>query len=128
MKVLLDTHAFLWWLFDDSRLTSRVKELLEDPKHEIFVSAASSWEIATKVRIGRLPEAAELARDIPGWIARAGFFELPIGAHHAQQAGSWIQDHRDPFDRMLAAQSQIEDLPLVTIDPALKAFEIELIW
>lgn len=128
MRVLLDTHAFLWWLFDDSRLSPTARDIVGVATNEVFVSAASAWEIATKVRIGRLPAAAEMARDIPGWIARANFLELAIQVRHAQHAGSWPQDHRDPFDRMLAAQSLLEGLPLVTADPLMKTFDIPIVW
>ena len=128
MRLLLDTHTFLWWLFGDARLSPKVRELLADPDHAVFVSAASAWEIATKVRIGRLPDAEEMARDISGWIKRAGFLELPIQVRHAQQAGSWVQDHKDPFDRMLAAQSQIERLPLISTDPLIATFGVKVIW
>ncbi len=128
MRALLDTHAFLWWLFDDSRLSPRVLNLVADPGNEIFVSAATAWEITTKVRIGRLPAAEALARDIPGWISKAGFIELPIQVSHAQQAGSWPQEHKDPFDRMLAAQSWLEDLPLVSTDSLIKTFGVNIFW
>lgn len=128
MKVLLDTHAYLWWLFDDSRLSATAREIVGNPDNEVFVSAATAWEIATKVRIGRLPSAEVLARDFSGWIARANFLELPIQVRHAQHAGAWPQAHRDPFDRMLAAQSQLEDLPLISTDPLMETFGIAVIW
>jgi len=88
----------------------------------------SAWELATKVRLGKLDGAGELVRDMEGWIERAGLLELAITIGHAQRAGSWPQSHRDPFDRMLAAQSAIEDLPLISRDPVLATFGVRLIW
>jgi PIN domain nuclease of toxin-antitoxin system len=125
---LLDTHTLLWWLFDDQRLPDTVRAIMTDAEHRIFVSSASAWEIATKYRLGRIPAARGLVQDIRGWIRRARFDELPIGIQHAQRAGGFAAAHRDPFDRMLAAQSEIEDLPLVTRDPAFSTFGTRTVW
>ena len=127
-RVLLDTHALLWWLFDDSRLSPRVREVLADSDIDVYVSAASAWEIATKYRIGRLPVAEALIQDGSGWIAKAGVLELPIRIEHARLAGTWPQEHKDPFDRMLAAQSVLEDLPLISVDPLVKTFGANVFW
>ena len=124
--MLLDTHVFLWWLFDDPRLSANLREQIADPDLSIHVSTASVWEIATKFRIGKLPDAADVAQDTPAWIIKSGFTPLPISPIHAQLAGSWDIPHRDPFDRMLAAQSHIESLPLASNDPAMALFGIEL--
>jgi PIN domain nuclease of toxin-antitoxin system len=128
MRFLLDTHALLWWLFDDRRLSTNARELIADPENEILVSSASAWEICTKHRLGKLPSARELARDVATWVTRARFIELPVRIPHAQRAGNWPQAHRDPFDRMLAAQSALDDVPLVSEDPALQSFGIRLVW
>ena len=128
MRFLLDTHALLWWIFDDPELPAAVRGVLSDPGNEILVSSASAWEIATKHRIGKLPAAATLVQDIGGWVARAGFAELPSTIAHAERAGAWPQPHRDPFDRMLAAQSALEPVPLVTRDEAFRSFGIQLFW
>jgi PIN domain nuclease of toxin-antitoxin system len=128
VRFLLDTHALLWWLFDDARLSSTARGIVSDPDHEILVSAASAWEISTKHRLGRLDSAAPLLADLPGWLVRAGFRELPISVAHARKAGGWRNDHRDPFDRMLAAQSALEDVPLLSRDPELEAFGVRLVW
>jgi len=128
VRFLLDTHALLWWLFDDPGLSEASREIIADPDNRILVSSASAWEITTKVRLGRLDGARELARDVATWVERAGFAELPVRIPHAQRAGSWPQAHRDPFDRMLAAQSALEDLPLISRDEALKSFGIRLVW
>lgn len=128
MRFLLDTHALLWWLFDDPRLSQTAREVVGDPGNEILVSSASAWEISTKYRLGKLPSATELVRDIFGWVERAGFSELAVTIPHAQRAGSWPQAHGDPFDRMLAAQSALEELPLISQDRALEGFGIRLVW
>jgi PIN domain nuclease of toxin-antitoxin system len=128
VSVLLDTHALLWWLFADRRLTKRVKAVLSDPGNHVVVSSASAWEIATKYRLGRLDSAKPLVADFSGCVAKAGFVELSISSAHAIRAGSWDTLHRDPFDRLLAAQSLMEDLPLVSRDPAFASFEIEALW
>ena len=93
-----------------------------------FVSSASAWEIATKHRLGRLASAAPLVRDFSSWIEKAAFTELPMTATHATQAGSWETPHRDPFDRMLAAQSVIEGLRLVSRDPVFEEFGVDPLW
>lgn len=128
MRVLVDTHALLWWLFDDPRLSATARALLQEPSNEVLVSAASAWEIATKHRLGKLDSAAVLVQDFPGWIEKAGFSELPITLAHAERAGSWTQAHRDPFDRMLAAQSALEGAPLVSRDDGFKGFGVSLLW
>jgi len=128
LSYLLDTHAWLWWLFDDRRLSRRARAVLKDPEHRILVSSASAWEIATKHRLGRLGAAAPLVHDFSGWVSKAGFSELAIHSEHAITAGAWAVEHRDPFDRMLAAQSRIERIALITRDPAFEDFAIETLW
>jgi PIN domain nuclease of toxin-antitoxin system len=128
MRCLLDTHTLLWWLFDDPRLSDTARGIVMDRSNEVYVSGASAWEIATKHRLGRLDSAAPLIQDMRGWIARAGFGELAITIAHAQRAGSWPQPHRDPFDRMLAAQSVLDALPIVSRDPALAQFGVLPVW
>lgn len=128
MNVLLDTHALLWWLFADRRLSSRAKAVLRDSQNQVSVSSASAWEIATKYRLGRLDSARPLVDDFSTLMRKAGFSELPMTSAHAIRAGNWDVEHRDPFDRMLAAQSSIEDLRLVTRDPVFADFGLEPIW
>ena len=128
MNYLLDTHAFLWWLFDDPKLSSKSRSIIRDPKNTISISSASAWEIATKYRLGKLPEAGEVAADISRWIQKACFVSMPISIEHAQLAGNWQVNHRDPFDRMLAAQSKLENTPLITVDKAFELFKIKKIW
>jgi PIN domain nuclease of toxin-antitoxin system len=128
MRLLLDTHAFLWWLFDSKELSRKARKAIEDKQNEVLVSAATAFEIETKHRIGKLPSARALTGDLSGWIARAGFAELSMSVAHAAKAGAWPQAHRDPFDRMLAAQGHVEGCPLVTCDPQLAGFDVAILW
>lgn len=125
--ILLDTHIFLWWLFDDSRLPHGIKTTIEDINNSVYISAASVWEISTKFRIGKLPDARSVAKNVPLWITKAGFQPLAITPEHAQQAGGWNVAHRDPFDRMLAAQVKLEGMVLATIDNAMEIFPIQFL-
>ncbi len=127
IAMLLDTHIFLWWLFDDQKLSQKIRTIISDVNRPIFVSSASVWEIATKYRLGKLPEASSVAKNVPYWIAKAGFKPLSISLEHAQLAGSWDSDHRDPFDRMLAAQAMLEDFSLVSVDKVLTSFPVKII-
>ncbi len=124
--MIIDTHIFLWWLFDDVRLPVKIKNYIQNINHPIYVSSASVWEIATKFRLGKLPEASSVAANVPEWIVKAGFKPLDITPEHAQLAGSWDIPHRDPFDRMLAAQSKLENLSLASIDKAMALFPIKV--
>jgi PIN domain nuclease of toxin-antitoxin system len=128
MRLLLDTHALLWWLDGDRRMSKRARTLVGRDTNEVFVSAASAWEISTKSRLGKLPGAADVAADIPGAVANQGFLPLAITLQHAQRAGQLTTQHRDPFDRMLAAQALIEGLPIVSNDEALDVFELTRLW
>ncbi|WP_373047147.1 type II toxin-antitoxin system VapC family toxin [Vulgatibacter sp.] len=128
MKYLLDTHAFLWWAFDAPELSPTARALIADRSNVVYVSSASAWEIATKHRLGRLAAAAVLLQDVAGWVQKAGLSELPIGLLHAQRAGSFPQPHRDPFDRIIAAQSVVEQVPVIGRDEALRGFGVQLVW
>jgi len=112
--LLLDTHALLWWLTDDPKLPDPAREAIADETRSVLVSAASLWEIATKNRLGKLGEADALLIDPIGIIAREGFEALPISLPHALLAGTLDTDHRDPFDRMLIAQSILDGLILIS--------------
>jgi PIN domain nuclease of toxin-antitoxin system len=128
MKLLLDTHALLWWLADDARLSMPARNAIADPERTVYSSPASAWEIATKHRIGRLPEARDLLADFSGILVRAGFEELPITTKHAVLAGTLPGPHRDPFDRMLAAQALCESLEVVTADDAIGVLGARCLW
>jgi PIN domain nuclease of toxin-antitoxin system len=128
VKLLLDTHTLLWWAFGSPELSRRASALIADRSNVVFVSSASAWEISTKHRLGRLPEAAVLVQDMPGWFERVGLTELPITVAHAQRAGALPQPHRDPFDRMLAAQSLLENVPILGRDDVLRDLGVQLVW
>jgi PIN domain nuclease of toxin-antitoxin system len=127
-SLLLDTHALLWWLVEPEKLSPLAQTAINDPAAAIFVSAASGWEIATKVRLGKLPGAEGLLQDLPSLLHQQGFQPLAVHLHHGIRAGGYPQLHRDPFDRMLAAQAELEGLQLVSVDPALASFPCRLLW
>ena len=127
-RLLLDTHTLIWGGADDRQLSRKVRRLIEDEDNvEVVVSAASAWEIATKARLGRLawPQGNETVRR---YAVRQGFSLLPISFEHAEHAGAWPQEHGDPFDRILAAQSALEDIPLATNDQKIAAFDVKTVW
>lgn len=128
MRALLDTHTFLWWLNDDRRLSRTARDTIADEANPILVSAASAWEIATKVRKGKLPGAELLAADISRDIADQTFTELAVTVSHAQRAGALPGPLEDPFDRMLIAQAQEEDLVIVGVDRAFDHYRVTRLW
>jgi len=127
-RVLLDTHALLWWLFDDPRLSERARDVIRSVDTVVLVSSASGWEIGTKHRLGRLPEATEVVHNLPPLLRRSRIEVLPIALEHALAAGMLPGPHRDPFDRMLIAQARLERLPIVTNDPVFARYEVEVLW
>ena len=120
MRYLADTHVFLWWLNDDPKLRSGVRKVLGDPTSAVHVSAASIWEIAIKVRIGKLDFDGDPVREI----GANGFLDLPMTASHAYAAGSLPCHHEDPFDRMLIAQAQLEQLVLLSYDASFEPYDV----
>ena len=127
-RFLLDTHVLLWWLFDDPKLSGMAHNVIQAPDNTILVSSASGWEIATKYRLGKLPHAGEVAQNLPALLRQSSMDVLPITMEHALAAGVLPGPQRDPFDRMLIAQGQIEGLPIVTSDPVFKQYPVELVW
>jgi PIN domain nuclease of toxin-antitoxin system len=128
MKLLLDTHALLWAAFSKDQLSRRAQQLIESPRNEVLVSAASAWEISTKFRLGRLAFATQLVDEFIPRVTAAGYVLLPISVEHALRAGRLPGVHRDPFDRMLAAQAIHDDLPLISADPQLDCFGVRREW
>jgi PIN domain nuclease of toxin-antitoxin system len=128
VETLLDTHALLWWLSDDPSLTKKVRRIIAETENVVFVSAASAWEIATKVRLGKLPTATNLAADFAGYLEREGFEALPISAGHAIRAGLLPGPHRDPFDRILIAQAQAENMPIVNNEAIFGRYGVRRLW
>ena len=128
MRVLLDTHAFLWWVADSRRLSEPARDAIRNEANDVVVSAVSAWEIATKHRLGRLPEAGGLAGDIRGAIVGQGFSELPISVADAERSGRLPGPHRDPFDRLLIAQALAHDLALVSNEEAFDRYGVRRLW
>ncbi|MGH8875636.1 MAG: type II toxin-antitoxin system VapC family toxin [Acidimicrobiia bacterium] len=128
MRVLLDTHALLWWLFDDPKLPDRARRAIGDPANTVLVSSASAWEIATKHRLGRLPEAGDVAHRLPEYVRRGRLVEAPITTDDALEAGSLPGPHRDPFDRMLIAQARNGSVPVVTNDQTFRDYGVAVVW
>ena len=123
VRVLLDTQALLWWFADDDALSRKARRLIAKPDTDVLVSAASGWEMAIKQKSGKLEARAFLDR-LPQELAEEGFLELPISLDHALRAGSLVEHHKDPFDRMLVAQARVEGLTLVTRDRRLALYGV----
>ena len=128
MRLLLDTHTLIWWLIENSSLPVSARELIGSRNSQVLVSTVSAWEIATKVRLGRLDVAADLARDFGGYLAQERFESLSISTEHGIRAGSLPGSHKDPFDRMLVAQAQIESLVIVSNDALLDGYGVSRAW
>ena len=128
MRLLLDTHAFIWWMTTDERLSQIARRAIADEANVILVSAASAWEVATKHRLGKLLGADEIAPDIAGAIADQDFEELPITVADAARAGALPGHHRDPFDRMLIAQAQARNLVLISNEPLFDRYGVRRLW
>lgn len=127
MTVLLDTHALIWWFNEPGRLSRRASTIMGNPSYTILVSAAVAWEMAIKVNSGKL-DALALVMDLQQQIAREGFTDIPISLEQATLAGLLSPHHRDPFDRLLVAQSQNLHIPILSADEALDLYEIERLW
>jgi PIN domain nuclease of toxin-antitoxin system len=128
MRYLLDTHTLLWSFNDAPSLSPRARRLIEAGSNELLVSAASAWEIATKVRLGKLPTGEELVSDFSYYLGQLGCDPLAISHDHAVRAGSLPGEHRDPFDRMLIAQAQVEGLPIISNDRIFDEYQVRRIW
>lgn len=128
MRYLLDTHTFLWWNMDDAQLSQLAKEIITDGDNEIFLSAATAWEIAIKTARGRLALPEDPTRYVSNRMNLHGFQALPVQIHHAVQVYKLPMHHADPFDRLLIAQSQIESMPLISVDGDIRKYEVEVVW
>jgi PIN domain nuclease of toxin-antitoxin system len=126
LRILIDTHALVWWLRDDHRLSKSAAEILENLRNEILVSAAVGWELAIKVSLGKIVPAS-LVDELEDALAKA-FVELPIGLAHAVRASRLPLHHRDPFDRVLAAQAQMLNLPILSADRVLDHYGVQRMW
>ena len=128
LKLLVDTHAYAWWATGDGRLTPRARAAVEDPGAELLISAVVPWELAIKLRAGKWPQADAILADLDAALVEDRLTPLPITLDHARRAGLLASDHRDPFDRVLAAQAEAEGAALVTADPAFARMGIEVLW
>ena len=128
MTFLLDTCALLWWWSEPQNLSRRALSLLKDPQNQFFVSSASALEVATKYRIGKYPEGRQVNDEWEKRLLVDGFQELPISFAHALKAGTLPGLHRDPFDRMIAAQSIIVNIPVMTCDLEIAGLGAESLW
>ena len=127
MRLLLDTHALLWWLAGDRKLSAAARSAIGDEENIVFVSAASAWEISTKHRLGKL-DANALVGEMAAVLAEQDLQTLDITVDHAERAGLLPGEHRDPFDRMLIAQAQAENLTLVSNETAFDGYGITRLW
>ncbi len=127
MKVLLDTHALIWWFNDPAKLSSKASSILKNPETTILVSAVVAWEMAIKVNLGKL-NALPLITDLVGRLVEEGFTELPISVEQAVRAGLLPRHHRDPFDRLLVAQAQDLNVPILSADAALERYDVNRLW
>ncbi|MFZ1083571.1 MAG: type II toxin-antitoxin system VapC family toxin [Terracidiphilus sp.] len=128
MKLLLDTHTILWAMLGDPKLSAMARSLLEDDSNEVFVSVVCIWEIATKVRIGKMPEPGNLLKNPQQALEDLGYRDLPLTLSHARLGGLLVHPHKDPFDRMLAAQAILESLILVSIDSVFDGLPVVRRW
>ena len=126
-KVLLDTHALIWWLEGGGKLSPAARRVVADPEATVLVSSASAWEVAIKHQIGKF-RVPDLIKDFRNRVQSEGFVELPISFEHAVIAGTLPGKHKDPFDRVLIAQSQVENVGIVTRDEWFRKYPVQCIW
>ena len=128
MKYLLDTHTFLWWITDSELLSDRALEVIRDGNNTLLLSAAGGWEIAIKASLGRLDLPDKPEKVIPGQMSLNDIQGLPVQMSHALHVHTLPQHHRDPFDRMLVSQCQLEEIPIITSDPQIAKYDVDIIW
>jgi PIN domain nuclease of toxin-antitoxin system len=128
VKYLLDTHALIWWLNDSPELSAAARAAVASEANEIYVSAASAWEITTKHRLGKLALADRLAANVEARVLQERFIPLPVTMAHAEAGGRLEAPHKDPFDRLLIAQAVLEDLTLVSIETVFDAYGVVRLW
>jgi PIN domain nuclease of toxin-antitoxin system len=128
LRALFDTHALIWWFSDDIALPQAVRGIIADTDNTLLVSAASAWELAIKYNLGKFRKVADLVSDFSGRIEREGFQLLPISAEHGIRAGLLPGLHKDPFDRMLIAQSQAEGIPIISNGAVFDTYGVKRLW
>lgn len=127
MNILIDSHILLWWFSRSRRLSPPVRQAIEDPQNRVYVSAAAAWELAIKVNLGKL-DAKSLISNFPQLLLEEGFHRLAISTDHALRAGTLPRHHNDPFDRMLVAQAQALNCPIVSTDLVFDSYGVRRIW
>jgi len=129
MRALLDTHVFLWWITDDPRLSAKARQVIATGTNTLFLSAVSGWEIAIKAGLGRLKlETNRLGSFMTDQLTLNGISSLPVQMSHALHVHSLASHHCDPFDRLLVAQAQLEDMPIVTSDAVIGRYPVATLW
>jgi len=128
MRFLLDTHTFLWWVSDNPRLSRNALRLIASPNNDIFLSAVSGWEIAIKVQLGKMKVSSPFEQFVAEQIFHNDIITLPIKMSHALHVQSLPLHHRDPFDRMLIVQSQLEKMPIISVDSIFEYYDVEVAW
>ena len=128
MKILLDTHVFIWWITDSARLSSRAREILADSRNALVWSAASSWEIAIKASLGRIDMPNPIGAFLAEQLRLQRVDPIPVEHSHACRVAELPLRHRDPFDRLLVAQALVEGLPILTADRQLEPYGVETVW
>lgn len=128
MRYLLDTHAFLWFITNDKRLSETAHRIIGDRNNEIFFSAASAWEISIKTALGRLSIEGDPESFLVGQLVENGFLSLPVTVPHAAHVFTLPDIHKDPFDRIRVSQARLENMPLITRDPMVRQYDIEAVW
>ena len=128
MRALLDTHTLLWWILDEPALTRTARATIAETSNTMVVSAASAWEVAIKFSLGKLPRAVDLVSNFSREVEHEGFQLLPISVEHGIRAGLLPGPHKDPFDRMLIAQSQAEGAPIISSDVIFESYGVRRLW
>jgi len=128
MAYLLDTHTLVWWWLADPKLSDAARAIVSDRSQQVMISAATAYEIANKVRLGKWPAVRSILDAYDSAVSQDGFVGLPVNSRHAHRAGLLGGEHRDPFDRLIAAQALLEDLTVVTRDPEIAAFGCKVLW
>ena len=128
MRLLLDTHAFLWWVMDAKQMSDGARNAIGNPDNQVLLSPVCGWEIAIKTTLGRLDLPSPATDSMPEQLHRNGFGVLPVSMHHALEVSSLPTHHQDPFDRLLIAQSRSEGIPVISGDAAFRSYDVEIVW
>jgi PIN domain nuclease of toxin-antitoxin system len=128
VRALFDTHTFLWWIDNDRRLSARVRTIIGEGRNELFFRAASGWEITIKAQLSKLQVPGDVEQFVIAQLVLNNFPSLSIHLRHTLHVSTLPALHRDPFDRLLVVQSQLEQLPILTVDPLIRQYTVQTIW